>query len=269
MRSSEWIQRFNLSVKPSESRPDNPSGETVYRVKELFTTQFGSWEADNAVGAIPQWARDSYLRPWGADDYFDDAGGDHHLFARVLDLNGNPVKQENLIRYWSDGFQKLGDPNYNNYVRMTPKQGSGWANQVIFNSYVPERGEIGAWCWCPEGAADVVVGGGLPANLHISTFAVWQAQRRSGTGAPTSTDGGSVIPTQPTDGNELIRSAVWTKVGITFSNTSAFADYARRNNLGAPVGNETDVAGFRAQGYANAIVFAPIGQWQNIQHMSW
>jgi hypothetical protein len=269
MRTSEWITPLNLKVRPCEQRPDAPGGDVVYRVKDIFTTRDGSWEPSSALGALPQWARESYLRPWGVPDYFDDAGGDHHLFARVLDQQGNPLKSEGLVRYWSDGFAKLGDPTYQGYVRMTPKAGSGWANQVIFSSYVPERGESGPWCWCPEGAADVVVGGGLPANNHISTFVVWQAEPRMTGGSHTQPDGGTGSPTAAPADFDLIRRVVWGNAGITFNNSSSFADYARRHNLGAPITNESDIGGYRAQGYANGIVFAPINQWDKISHLSW
>ncbi len=264
MRTSDWITTFRISVKPNEARPDNPTSDVVYRVKDLFTTRNGSWEPSNEPGSIALWARDAYLRPFDAPDVFDDAGGDHHLFARVLDRNGTAVKSENLIRYWSDGFHMLGNPSYQGYVRMTPKQGSGWANQVIFNSFNPERAESGAWCWCPEGAADVVVGGGMPNNMHVSTFAVWQAEARLGGTVPV--DGGGAVGSAEQD---AIRRQVWAMAGITFSTTSAFADYARRNNLGAPISNEVDIGGVRAQGYALGIVFATIGQFDNVKHFTW
>jgi len=259
MRVSDWVNQFRISVKPCESRADNPAGDVVYRVKEIFTTRDGSWEPSDTFGSIPQWARDSYIRPWGAPDYFDDAGGDHHLFARVLDQGGQPVKSNDLVRYWSDGFSKLGDPGYQKYERKTPKAGSGWANLDIYQAYYPESGQIGTWCWCPEGASDVVVGGGMPQGNHISTFVIWQAEAR-GTGGQ---------PLNLTVNDDAIRSAVWGQAGITFSNSSSLADYARRNNLGAPITNETDTGGFVAQGYASAIVYAPRGQWHNISHISW
>ena len=179
MRISDWVKKFNIAVKRCEERPDKPQGDVVYRVKEIFTTLLGSWDPSDGYGSIPQWARDAYLKPWGAEDYFDDAGADHNLFALVLDLNGKPVKTENLVRFWSDGFDKLGDPIYSGYTRATPKPGSGWTRHDIWNNYSPEAGEQGAWCWCPGGPADVVVGGGLPNNHHVSTFVVWQAERRS------------------------------------------------------------------------------------------
>ena len=178
MRISDWAQKFNLTIKRCEERPDHPQGEIVYRVKEVFTTLLGSWDPSSDYGAIPQWARDAYLKPWGADDYLEEGGTDHNLFALVLDLQGQPIKTGIQIRYWPDGFTKLGDAGYGGYLRIDPKPRSGWANIDIWSNFSPEGGEQGAWSWCPEGAADVVVGGGMPNNHHVSTFAVWQAERR-------------------------------------------------------------------------------------------
>ena len=74
MRISDWAQKFNLAVKRCEERPDHPQGEIVYRVKEVFTTLLGSWDPSSDYGAIPQWARDAYLKPWGAQDYLRRGG---------------------------------------------------------------------------------------------------------------------------------------------------------------------------------------------------
>ncbi|MEZ4581865.1 MAG: hypothetical protein R3A10_09545 [Caldilineaceae bacterium] len=59
-------------------------------------------------------------------------------------------------RYWSDGFDKLGDASYDGFVTRITKEKSGWINIPIGpgSSYVPERGESGPWCWAPSGAAD-------------------------------------------------------------------------------------------------------------------
>lgn len=272
MRISDWATKLNVRVVPSEQRPDNPPGDIVYRVKDVFTTRDGSWEPSDKPGARPQWARDTYLRPWGAADYFDDAGGDHNLFARVLDLNGQPVKSQDLIICWSDGFHLLGRPDFNQFIKMTmtPKERSGWGNQPVFNSYSPERGEGGAWCWCPRGAADVVVGGGMPNNWHVSWFAVWQAERRQG-GVVVEPDDGNGEGGSPLPGDllETIRSQVWNAARIAFNRESSFAHYARTHKLGAPLTNEIDVGSYRTQGFAQAIVYAPIGQWQNISHIDW
>jgi hypothetical protein len=267
MEISEWASRYNVIVRRCEERPDHPPGDIVYRVKDLFTTRDGSWDPSDKPGTIPQWARDRYLRPWDAPDRFDDAGADHHLFARVLDLNGQPVKEPDLILYWSDGFEKLGDANYRNYVRMTPKQGSGWANQVVFNNFNPDGGERGAWCWCPRGAADVVVGGGMPNNHHVSFFAVWQAEQRQP--ATPGTDPGITTPAGGGVDSEALRMRAWGLAGIAFNPGSTFMIYARAHNLGAPLTPEFDQGAFRAQGFVGGIVYAPIGQWDNITHLSW
>ncbi|MCB0115495.1 MAG: hypothetical protein R2873_25055 [Caldilineaceae bacterium] len=276
MRVGEWIQPLNISIKRAEERPDHPKGDVVFRLIDLFTTRDGSWEPRSGhLGAVPQWARDAYLRPWDAPDRFDDAGADHHLFARVLDLNGAPITEQDSILYWSDGFHQLGNPSYNGFARMTPKQHSGWANLVMAggSSYVPERGEHGPWCWCPRGAADVVTGAGMPANHHISFFAVWQAQRRSGQPPvdehPVDEHPTEVLPNVDLSSLTSIRQEAWRQVGVAFNRDSSFANYARVHGLGAPLTNEYDIGNFRAQGFVGGIVYAPIGQWHLIQHVAW
>ncbi|MEZ4611043.1 MAG: hypothetical protein R2838_12500 [Caldilineaceae bacterium] len=52
------------------------------------------------------------------------------------------VKNQPVV-YWSDGFDKLGDPGYDGYVTERTKESSGWANMFIGgggSSFVPERG---------------------------------------------------------------------------------------------------------------------------------
>lgn len=85
------------------------------------------------------------------------------------------------ITYWSDGFERLGDPDYDGYTTICVKPESGWANLPLAgsSSFAPDRGESGPWCWAPGGAAEVVCGGGLPHKHHVSTFVVWQAVHRA------------------------------------------------------------------------------------------
>ncbi|HXF62980.1 MAG TPA: hypothetical protein VNK95_15250 [Caldilineaceae bacterium] len=269
MQISEWATKFNVVVRRYEERPDRPPGAVVYRLRDLFTTRDGSWEPSEKPGAVPTWARERYLRPWNAPDRFDDAGGDHHLFARVLDLNGQPIVEPELIQYWSDGFERLGEPGYQNYVRLTPKSGSGWANQVVFNHFNPDRGERGAWCWCPRGAADVVVGGGLPNNWHVSFFAVWQAE-------PLGEPGTTTTPTTPGSAEidpEALRERVRGLLGVSAAASSPFLAYARANQLGAPLTSEFELAGVHGQGFAGGIVYATGGVTEAggpaLRHISW
>ena len=290
-RISEWIPHYNVSVQPLMARPDQPTGDVVYILKDLFTTASGSWEHSDLPGSVPEWARDEYLKPAGASDYFDDAGGDHHLFAAVIGLDGKLVRNHEIV-YWSDGFEMLGDPDYEGYVRRMTKERSGWANVITGpgSSFVPERNESGPWCWAPAGASEVVCGGGLPLNHHISFFAVWQAV--STTEGSTPDDGkddwnnDTYIPTvpkdikpsaseqfPPVDANAMVlhmyRQAAWNRLGLELPVDTHISAYARRNRLGRPVTQEFELNGQRIQGYNEAIVCMPVGQPQSITHIPW
>lgn len=175
-----WIEPFKLTVCALAQRPDHaqPKNGLTYRLKDLFTTRDGSWDPSDKPGSIDLWARVRYLKPMNAPDYFDDAGAATHLFAAVIGLDGQLVRGQQIV-FWSDGLGQLANPTYQKYITQYTKEKSGWCNLFMApsSSYVPERGEAGPWCWCPAGASDVVVGAGLPARQHISTFAVWQAVR--------------------------------------------------------------------------------------------
>ncbi|MCC6458199.1 MAG: peptidoglycan DD-metalloendopeptidase family protein [Caldilineaceae bacterium] len=290
-RVSEWIPHYNVTIKPLAARPDRPQGDVVYVVKDLFTTRNGSWEPETLPGSIPQWARDEYLKPFNAPDYFDDAGGDHHLFAAVIGLDGKLIRSQEII-FWSDGFEMLEDPEYDNYVHRQTKEKSGWANIITGpgSSFVPERNESGPWCWAPAGAAEVVCGGGLPANNHISFFVVWQAVPAGDVKLPDddqdSWTDNTYLPTIPkaapsatgehAPGLEagslwvhMFRQAAWNRLGLELPVDSVIAIYARRQQLGRPVTQEFELNGHRVQGYHGGIVIMPIGQTERISHVPW
>ncbi len=166
-----------------------PSGGQ-YCLVAIFTTHNGSWEPSNSVYGIEPWARQQYLRPMGAPDYFDDAGGDHHLFARVIDETGAPLAVD--VLFWHKEMDgKPVDPA----VRNTGDKKSLWTNLPIWDSFNPEHKPRGDWRWGPVGAAEVVDGGGLPLNHHVSVFAVWQRCAVVPPIEPPTPD----EPTKPTD----------------------------------------------------------------------
>ncbi len=178
-RLGSWVEYLKTTIKRISERPDKPQGQIAYVIKDVFTTRDGTWEPAGKMGSVDAWAREAYLKPWGAPDYFDDAGADHHIFAYVLGLDGKFVPDAE-IRYWSDGFEQLGNPTYDGYVLRRTKVQSGWANIPMDGgaNYFPESGQQGPWCWAPEGASEVFCGGGMPSNNHVSFFVVWQAVRQ-------------------------------------------------------------------------------------------
>ena len=101
-RVTEWAEKLNIQIIEPKVQP----GQQVYRLYDFFTTRDGSWEVKPGLEyGIPQWARDTYLRPWGAADYFDDAGADHHIFGAVVNLADlKTIKKNTSIFYrtWPD-----------------------------------------------------------------------------------------------------------------------------------------------------------------------
>lgn len=71
------------------------------------------------------------------------------------------------------------------------------------------------------------------------------------------------------DAMQAIRNEAWAKMGIPYNPTAAFSTYARAHALGNPVTVEFDVSGYRAQGFADAIVYAKIGDWDNVGQLVW
>lgn len=157
-RISDWVKHYKLWVEEVQGQP----GETVYKVKYLFSTRDGSWEPSDKPGSVPQWARDLFLFPPSHPQYNDDGGADHHLFGAVLHNVGG-FYQVGQIHFWT-----YTDHDNQNHISVKK---SGWANIPMFgHSDAP-----GPWAWTVSGnKADVVKGGGMPGGLHISWFAVWE-----------------------------------------------------------------------------------------------
>lgn len=156
---SEWAKHFNITVEPAVAAP----GETVYRVKDIFTTRDGSWEPSDKPGSVPSWAREAYLKPPKHAQYFDDAGADHHLFGAVMADSGN-LQPHGTVHFYTH-------TDNSNHTDQRVKW-SGWGNVPIFgHSTTP-----GPWAWYPKNnfKTDVVKGGGLPGGWHVSTFVVWE-----------------------------------------------------------------------------------------------
>lgn len=195
VRKNEWIDKFNVKIVTFADRPDlMGDAETVYVVKDIFTTRDGSWEPGKSdPGAVSQWARDTYLRPFGAQDYFDDAGADHHMFSRLEKPDGTFVREARMV-YWSDGLAKLDDPSYNSYVHVKTKHHSGWGNVVLSPgaNYYPDQGKSGPWSLKVDGPSEIVTGMGMPVSMHVSFFVVFQEVPRSQVAGASGSPAGTV-----------------------------------------------------------------------------
>jgi hypothetical protein len=185
MQKGRWVDQFGLRIVPFEDRPDAArwQGGPIYRVKDVFTTRDGSWEVSDTPGSIDQWAKDAY---WSGAK-FDGAGGDHNFFILALDEAGQPIPGKGLL-FWQGEMTadfKPSDPR-------TAKQ-DGSENIPVFGSYIPERGEHGSWSGAALGKSDVLVGVGMPANWHISTFLVLQAVAAPVVPPPASGDTAAIL----------------------------------------------------------------------------
>jgi hypothetical protein len=169
----KWNERADAHLWPADLNP------TVYALADLWSTHDGNWNYQgDARWTPPQWAR-QYVEepPWGQPGYFDDAGGDHHLFAAVRGLDGK------LKKGWTMVFGKEGVSlpamTSQSAWETHPTKDSGWANVPVWELYYPDQGQVGKWAVWPFGASDIVLGGGMPYNNHTSTFAVFQEVPRN------------------------------------------------------------------------------------------
>lgn len=174
MLISRWASKWRASVIPAEAFGPLQPGDVVYRVKHLFTTRDGSWDPSDKDGSLPQWARDTYLKPMSDPQYNDDGGADHNLFGAVE--QGGRLVPALKFGYWTGDNQHRSE----RYAKR-----HGWANIPIWNIFYPDQGSGGAWLWSPSGVAcDVVSGGGMPYGLHVSWWAVWTAEAVQGETQP-------------------------------------------------------------------------------------
>lgn len=72
---------------------------------------------------------------------------------------------------------------------------------------------------------------------------------------------------------EAVRNKAWNEMAIAYNPDAALPRYARQHGLGAPLTGETDVefegTAYRLQGFVGGVVFAPVGEWDQISHVEW
>ena len=72
---------------------------------------------------------------------------------------------------------------------------------------------------------------------------------------------------------DVVREAAWNAAGIPYNPIAAFPRYAREHNMGNPETEEFDFShdgiNYRGQGFGQGIVFARVGDWENLQELPW
>ena len=179
-RLGRWVAGtagLNLTITPFEQRADKDewTGDQVWRIMDVFTTDEGSWELSDKFGSVDAWARTDYHQ--GRD--FDGSGGSHHFFIKRLDAAGNVMPGAGLL--WS----LAGEP----WI-MRPAKNDGSENLPLENcQYDPSAGAHGVWRGTVVAPADVLNGVGLPLlrgyTQHTSTYVVFKAFPRTVVMPPT------------------------------------------------------------------------------------
>lgn len=193
-------------------------------------------------------------------------GGDQHVFIEALDEQGNKLRQlQAQINQGDEIHHPLLDKGLNEPGTNWPL----WKGSRVFVS----MGETSDLVGPLHTEMDAYKGGDWH---HHSWYLVFQRTVADGEQPVDGDDDDGVVidPGEPTDTLTpaillAMREQAWNQVHVPFNRDSTFAQYARQQKLGAPLTAEYDVGTIRAQGFANGIVYAQIGHWDNVQHVGW
>lgn len=176
------------------------------------------------------------------------------VWVNVFDENGNRVNVAVKVR------------NVNGTVETLPfKPGEPYNRPIWKNDNLT--------VWIDDGPSDVV------ENLHgaywnipnVNTFHVGYVLTFQRATEPAHEEPPEPPPVEVT--TQDIRNAAWNRAypsgGMALNPEAAFQATAREWKLGCPVTNEFDIGAYRAQGFALGIVYARIGDWQNIEWLDW
>jgi hypothetical protein len=201
-------------------------------------------------------------------------GGDHHVFVEAVDENGQQLRQ---VQAQIEVGNEIHRPTLDKGLNEPGTNWPLWRGTRVFVSMGESSDRVGAL----HAEMGVYKGGDLFHHAWLLKFQRTVASGEQPTPIipneePVVDEEAAVTP-PPTDESstldaatlETIREESWRQVRVAFNRESAFARYARTRNLGAPLTNEYDVGTFRAQGFAGGIVYARIGDWDNVTHVAW
>jgi hypothetical protein len=186
----------------------------------------------------------------------------------VRDAQGDPVDEMRIVFSWKSDGEWSVPPQISG-----PHQGyEGWAQG--YYSHVIHTGQPKAadwYIWIIDEAGERI---SEVAKVHTdgpggscNQFAVdWKM-------SVTVTPPAAPPPTPPPGPSasvvQAIRNVAWNQLGIPYNPEASFAKYAREHTLGNPVTTEFEISGYRAQGFTGGILCAKVGDWTDIQVLTW
>jgi len=161
---------------------------------------------------------------------------------------------------WQVWDQRYPGYNYEGHAERT----------VAMFEWLHTNGEDYFFAMCPWIIANERMGHIDPAWTEDSWY---RMDRDLPVVAAVKAMGPEAPPPPPLPLDDSLRNAAWNRRGIAYNPEAAFPRYARQNNLGSPLTGEFDVEWrgktYRVQGFTGAIVYAEVGDWGNIQKLSW
>ncbi len=247
---AEWEEAVSTSQLPPSQPDDNGEEEETMPAPQLewLIPEWNDAEAE-VIYATPGQAVWRLTRAELAPDNMANT-----VWVNVFDENGNRVNVAVKVR------------NVNGTVETLPFKPGEPYNRPMWKQ---DRLAV----WIDDGPSDMV------ENLHgaywnipnVNTFHVGYVLTFQRATEPAHEEPPEPPPVEVT--TQDIRNAAWNRAypsgGMALNPEAAFQATAREWRLGCPVTNEFDIGPYRAQGFALGIVYARIGDWQNIEWLDW
>lgn len=144
--SDIWPQLWDARLSEIKVYAEIRNGNR--HLKAAWLTKYGNWDD------VPSWAKQ-----WQQDVL----GGDHHVYVRIEDKDGNSI-HDRMCLAWPPYGEEQGSVTY--------PEATGWGNFVIAGqNWNPDDGPGPYVAWVDGG--DKLWGMGLPLNHHYSFFLVY------------------------------------------------------------------------------------------------
>jgi len=221
---------------------------------------FSIWELlGNALAKIDFLGRHSYAceEPWfGQDQWWHP----YRLVKDVAVIRDAGLRVPPII-LGETGIDRAGNPDTDGWRArgVSREEYTTLLAQYALRlgSLVPELEIVAPFTWLSTGWPSF--------DIDRDTSAMLVAKWGPSQAAPDAE------PTPSTSLEERIRDAAWQLRGVPYNPDAAFAKYARKHSLGAPLSVEAygQVDGYALQAFVDGIVYARVGDWENVMHIPW